>query len=394
MESSNGEVGESSSISRLSSNNNGDNKAVIVRVKRKLDQSPLDAFWLEINERPVKRPLIDFSQLSISDSSTQEESKIKRVLVEHVETVSSSEASIHFLQSFVPPTPDGDSKFKASTKERKRTLQKENKHDQLLSKAKQEQEEIAKSARFEQIWKRRMGNKEAIHDEALDEVCRVYDVLRVDKDETVKRQEEISLDDQEMLSKFLPLLRECVPGAVEEIESDICSYASRQDSADEYVYDIYAIMEKTDETEASYPFPLYANFLVRLSGLIHYLYNLTLYPFPLYPFPLVQVDDDDYHYDGPNDSDYETDDSNAEQHPNNDYPEEESSDEEEEKSSKSGSESEEKESEAESDIKSEEAVDYDQSEDLLSDDEMNETHNNHYSHDYADDDEDWRWAHR
>lgn len=39
---------------------------------------------------------------------------------------------------------------------------------------------------------------------------------------------EISLDDQEMLSKFLPLLRECVPGAVEEIESDICSYASRQ----------------------------------------------------------------------------------------------------------------------------------------------------------------------
>ncbi|KNA10523.1 hypothetical protein SOVF_143660 isoform A [Spinacia oleracea] len=364
MESSNGEVGESSSISRLSSNNNGDNKAVIVRVKRKLDQSPLDAFWLEINERPVKRPLIDFSQLSISDSSTQEESKIKRVLVEHVETVSSSEASIHFLQSFVPPTPDGDSKFKASTKERKRTLQKENKHDQLLSKAKQEQEEIAKSARFEQIWKRRMGNKEAIHDEALDEVCRVYDVLRVDKDETVKRQEEISLDDQEMLSKFLPLLRECVPGAVEEIESDICSYASRQDSADEYVYDIYAIMEKTDETEASYP------------------------------FPLVQVDDDDYHYDGPNDSDYETDDSNAEQHPNNDYPEEESSDEEEEKSSKSGSESEEKESEAESDIKSEEAVDYDQSEDLLSDDEMNETHNNHYSHDYADDDEDWRWAHR
>lgn len=39
---------------------------------------------------------------------------------------------------------------------------------------------------------------------------------------------EISVEDQEMLSKFLPLLREYVPGAVEDIESDICSHASRQ----------------------------------------------------------------------------------------------------------------------------------------------------------------------
>lgn len=30
------------------------------------------------------------------------------------------------------------------------------------------------------------------------------------------------------------------------------------DSGDEYVYDLYAVNEKIDETEASYPFPLYA----------------------------------------------------------------------------------------------------------------------------------------
>lgn len=360
------EVGESSSNSRFSSDNNGDNKAVIVRVKRKLDQSRLEAFWLEINERPVKRPLIDFQKLSISGSSTiQEKLKIKRVLVEHVETVSSSEASIHFLQSFVPPTSDDNSKFKASTKERRRTLQKENKHDQLLSKAKQEQQESANNARFEQIWKRRTSSKEAIHDEALDEVCRVYDVLRVDEETSrmMKRQEEISVEDQVMLSKFLPLLKECVPGAAEEIESDICSSASRHDSANEYVYDLYAVKEKIDDIEASYP------------------------------FPLVQVDDDDQHYDGPDDSDYETDDSNAENHPQNDYPEEESSDE--EKSSKSGSKSEEEESEAESDIltKSEDSVGYDRSEDPLYEDEMDESLNSGYSDD-GDDGEDWRWAHR
>uniref|UniRef100_A0A803LCX7 Uncharacterized protein n=1 Tax=Chenopodium quinoa TaxID=63459 RepID=A0A803LCX7_CHEQI len=304
------EVGESSSNSRLSNDNNGDNKAVVVRVKRKLDQSPLEAFWLEINEIPVKRPLIDFQKLSISDSSTQEELKIKRVLVEHVETVSSAKASIHFLQSFVPPTPDGDSKFKASTKERRRTLQKENKHDQLLSKAKQEQEEIARGARFEQIWKHRTHNKKAIHDEALNEVCRVYDVLRVDKAEEtskmINKQEEMSVEEQEILSKFLPLLRECVPGAAEEIESDIVSSASRH----------------------------------------------------------------------------------AEDHPANDYPEEESSDE--EKSSKSGSDSEE-ESEAESDMseKSEDSIGFDQAEDPLYEDEMNESHDNADSYDDGDD-EDWR----
>ncbi|KNA13744.1 hypothetical protein SOVF_114030 [Spinacia oleracea] len=43
----NSEVARSSSISSLSSDNNGDNKSIVVRVKRKLDQSPLDAFCLK-----------------------------------------------------------------------------------------------------------------------------------------------------------------------------------------------------------------------------------------------------------------------------------------------------------------------------------------------------------
>lgn len=81
------------------------NKPVIVRVKRKAFHSRLDAFCeflmlallhlsvyfylvgifevfsrliqsfcvagLEINERPLKRPLLDFEKLSISDSSTK-----------------------------------------------------------------------------------------------------------------------------------------------------------------------------------------------------------------------------------------------------------------------------------------------------------------------------------
>lgn len=39
---------------------------------------------------------------------------------------------------------------------------------------------------------------------------------------------EISVEDQEMLSKFLPLLRDYIPDAAEEIESDMSSHPSRQ----------------------------------------------------------------------------------------------------------------------------------------------------------------------
>lgn len=87
-----------------------------------------------------------------------------------------------------------------------------------------------------------------------------------------------------------------------------------------------------------------------------------------------------------------------ENHPRNDYPEEESSgDEDEEKSSKSGSESEEEESEADSDTdmctKSDDSVGYDRSEDPLFDDETSEDYTNVYSDDGRDS-EDRKWTYR
>ncbi|KAM3307214.1 hypothetical protein P3S67_008957 [Capsicum chacoense] len=43
--------------------------SVIDRVKRKRFRSHRKAFGREINRRPLKRPLLDFAKLSISDSS-------------------------------------------------------------------------------------------------------------------------------------------------------------------------------------------------------------------------------------------------------------------------------------------------------------------------------------
>ncbi|KAI9101592.1 hypothetical protein K1719_023836 [Acacia pycnantha] len=280
-------VGESSSAVATS-------KPVVVRVKRKSFQSPIDAFWLEINERPLKRPLLDFANLSLSDSVTQkaEELNAKKVFVQHVETISIPDVTFDVVQHFMDSGSSGASECKSKIVERKELLKKDNKHDQLLLKAKEKHESTAKNARFEQIWKSRRGNKESVHAKSLQEICHFYDVVRVDEEKNNKaqQQEHMSLEDQRLLCSYLPLLKEFIPDAAVEIESDM--HAHREQ--DDYVYDIYTVNEEMDitveDTSNSYP--------------------------------LVQVDEDDDYYDGPQESDYESDDSNAENNPLNDYPDE------------------------------------------------------------------------
>ncbi|XP_055831214.1 RNA-directed DNA methylation 4 isoform X3 [Solanum dulcamara] len=286
-------VAESSSVPAK------EEKLVFVRVKRKAFQSRLDAFWLEINERPVKRPLLDFAKLSIDESSSRaEELKSRKVLVQHVETVTSSEVTVDIVKSFVS-APADSSEVKEKS-EIRRSFRTEKKQDQLLAKAKQKQEDLSKNARFEQIWKSRKEKRKLMHDEELNEMCRLYDVIRVDTEEKSHevQEETTELEDHKMMSQYLPLLREVMPSAAEEIESEIHNYVSKQDG---YVYDYYTVKNDTnpDEDIAS-------------------------------PFPLVQVDEDDDYYDGPDHSDYESDDSNAEHNPWNDYPDEEESEDEDE----------------------------------------------------------------
>ncbi|CAB4282087.1 unnamed protein product [Prunus armeniaca] len=355
-------VGESSSALAKSP----EDKPVIVRVKRKALQSPLDAFWLEINERPQKRPLLDFENLSMSDLTAKaEELKTKKVFVQHVETVSSFHTTVDVVKSFVDLNSNDVCDRKTRNEERKHTFKKENqKQDQILSKARQKQEVVAKNARFEQIWRSRKGNKETSH-EKLHEMCHFYDVVRVDVEERsneLQQEDEISLEDQRMLNSYLPLLREFIPSAASEIESDLSANSSKQASEDGYVYDLYAVKEEMDiDTEDSSK-----------------------------PFPLVQVDDEDL-YDGPDESEYDTDDSNAENNPLNDYPEEIS--EEESESDTSDDESEENESSSE---KSSEPKGLEDN-DLLEDDmyaENDDGDDFDYDVDQSDDGEDRRWSYR
>ncbi|XP_023728811.1 RNA-directed DNA methylation 4 [Lactuca sativa] len=299
-----------------------DDKPVIVRVKRKSYQSPLEAFWLEVNERPVKRPLLDFEKLSINNATSQvEEVKPKKFFVQHVDTVSSSDVTVDVLQSFVTSKPTSADALvsKAKVEDQRRSNKTENKQKQLLVKAKETQEILAKNARFEQIWKSRKGKDTAASDDALRDMCHLYDVVRVDAGETSGVHEEEDEEDERLLHSFLPLLREFIPSAAEDIESEIDYQMIKKASRDEYVYDLYAVkdgnMSMMDENTSS-------------------------------PFPFVQVNEDDDFYDGPDNSDYETDDSNAEDNPMNDYP-----DEEEEEASESGDENSEDEDEEEEEEK-------------------------------------------
>ncbi|CAN1330866.1 RNA-directed DNA methylation 4 [Linum perenne] len=229
------EVGESSSVIPVSTN--GD-KPVVVRVKRKLRQSVLDAFWLEINEQPSKRAALDFAKLSLGDSASGYGTK----------------------------------------------------QEQILSKSRLSQEQIAKSARFRQIWSSRRENEEGLND-----MCNFYDVVRLDAEEEsseVKQKNVLSMEEQKLLSSYLPFLRELIPNAAEDIEVEISSSTSQ--GADDYVYDYYTVNDSMDITDEDMSISL----------------------------PLVQVEDDDF-YDGPDEeSEYDSEDSNAENHPYNEYPDE------------------------------------------------------------------------
>lgn len=139
-------------------------------------------------------------------------------------------------------------------------------------------------------------------DESLREICHLYDVFQVDDigDENCKTwkstsgSSHISFEDNAILCNYLPLIREFIPAAAEEIESSMPTSTCEED---DYVYDLYTVEDGTngDGKDASMD------------------------------YPLVQVNDEDDYCDGP-DTDYETDDSNAEDNPNNDYPDEESFD--------------------------------------------------------------------
>ncbi|KAI3996238.1 hypothetical protein MKX01_026706 [Papaver californicum] len=79
-----------------------------------------------------------------------------------------------------------------------------------------------KDAHFEHKWKRRERKKVPRKVVSINDLCRRCDVLRVDVElETSKEAYEISSYDSELLYKFMPLLRECLPDVADTVQMEI-----------------------------------------------------------------------------------------------------------------------------------------------------------------------------
>uniref|UniRef100_A0A0D9XNB1 Uncharacterized protein n=1 Tax=Leersia perrieri TaxID=77586 RepID=A0A0D9XNB1_9ORYZ len=199
-------------------------KPILVRVKRKPSQTRPDAFWLEINERPVKKAMLDFSSLSVSEPSSNpkalEEPLVKKLLVQHIETVHHSEAVQDVLHSLLHT--DSDAKeVKSKMKEWNNRTKQDKKQDQLRSAARQRHEDLGRNARFAQIWRRRKGDRNEV-DESLREICHLYDAVQVDSDEekhAAESRQINTVEGQERREEQEHMHQKCTPPPRPEVEN-------------------------------------------------------------------------------------------------------------------------------------------------------------------------------
>lgn len=293
-------------------------------MRRKRQQAPIDALWLEINERPHKRMRqerekemgLTLGQLSLADGQGQGQgeeegegegegmTKSRKLLFHHVETVSPSDKEKGFLESILLNARE-DGKSEQRHKEQREDIKKsKDKQDQLRASAREKHENAAKHARFEQVWRSRKGIVETANENAIHELCHLYDVVRVDVEEEMEakasrkekaKSEAISDHERQILCNFLPMMREYLPSAAAEVEAELCSSGTTEQ--EDYVYDVYTLGKERNVAEDV-----------------------------VADYPLVQVEEeDDFYYGDMVESDVDTEDSNDENNPLNDYPSEEES---------------------------------------------------------------------
>ncbi|XP_050209494.1 RNA-directed DNA methylation 4-like isoform X4 [Mercurialis annua] len=272
-------------------------KPVVVRVKRKSSHSKLDAFWLEINERPLKRRVPDFDKLSLDDNySCHEqviESKAKRVLVHHIETVGSSQTTLDVVQSFMSHI---NQKFKNRNRLSKGTrywhkMLVLNKYGGDVEEANQHWMINCMACAIFMMWFVFMMRKDLM-------LCKRRKLCRW-------RIREFLID----ICLYLETVYQVPLQRLNLIFTLICLSKAmslcldqlqilKQTCTDDYVYDYYTVKDGMDIGKED----------AAISS-----------------FPVLQVEeeDDGDFYNGPDhDSEYDSEDSNVEAHPQNDYPDE------------------------------------------------------------------------
>ncbi|KAI5057082.1 hypothetical protein GOP47_0027097 [Adiantum capillus-veneris] len=270
-------------------------KPLIVRIKRKRLQLPIESLWLEVSDRPTKRLEAELRSFSLNNSDIQgpdeaAECKSSRLLFHHVDTVTSfgreeTKRVNALLREFHDEPIKG-----------KHRIWPKSKHGKLsTSKSREKHQEIARKARFEQVWRSR---KRVTKQDNLSELFHLYDIVRVDLEADILDKQEREAENR-LLQDFLPLFKEYLPSVAAEVESSTASCMNELE--DEYVYDVYALGDKSNGGDMDTS-----------------------------DYPMIQViDDDDFMWGVSPESQYDSEDSNDENNPLNDYPEEEDDSEEE-----------------------------------------------------------------
>ncbi|KAJ0979255.1 hypothetical protein J5N97_014729 [Dioscorea zingiberensis] len=132
------------------------------------------------------------------------------------------------------PHSNSSMEFERRIAERRSMFKQDKKQDRLLLEAREKHEQGVHA--FTQIWKSRMDGIE-MDDNSLQEICHLYDVVRVDEQEKPGKLSEplnVSIEDNAILHSYLPLLREFLPTAAEEIESDLSSFQVEDNPLNEY----------------------------------------------------------------------------------------------------------------------------------------------------------------
>eukprot|EP00898_Chlorokybus_atmophyticus_P006881 jgi/Chlat1/7194/Chrsp57S06753 len=290
-------------------------RMALVRVKRKRSAFGADTIILEELPPPEKRCTLAASMTALSvgfDQRAEEAAPAtpspaftaaaqptgRRRRFRRVDTIALQHDGDTSIADQVRQMVAQRSERRASTSAR---LEPKKLVDDRIASAMQQHEKAAKAARYEVI-KRRRQSRDAMGVEDND-LFRLYDVIQMDDEEEghrrarEERKRQAALAEGSLMCNYLPLLRQHAPEAATDIEQELSKASTMHE---DYVYDYYLPVDGPEP-----------------AGISEDAANI----------PIVQIDHDpDGRYYGAElpDSDHDSEDSNAESNPANDYPEEES----------------------------------------------------------------------
>ncbi|XP_024525888.1 uncharacterized protein LOC112344790 [Selaginella moellendorffii] len=256
----------------------GSSKPTLVRIKRKRCHEPVDLLWLEHSATKRRGLDADAANLTLLDaphsSGGQGGGKLLFCRLQTVEASQVKDASLS--ESLM-------SELSATRQEARKSGFKRAKTPSASAAARQQHERDAKAARYKQVWKNRLGLES---EDVMPQFFHLYDVVRTTGGEETRERDR---EDNELLMKYMPLLEEFCPE----------NFPPADASTEDFVYDVYVQQAGHEQLDVNEEDDL-----------------LTLQVSDSFAFGLEdQVD-----------SDYDSEDSNREDRPECDYPDEEDGD--------------------------------------------------------------------